>query len=70
MVLHKYQLCKLVTITLHQSTIFTKAGSVGWFFKKSPFKKYIQSYLNFSVTILNTTHSTVTIQNLVTIFAS
>jgi len=70
MVLHKYQLCKFFTIALHQSTIFKEAGSVGWFFKKVLSENYIRSYLNFSVTILSTTQSTVTIQNLVTIFAS
>ena len=70
MVLHKYQLWNQLTITLLQSPISTGSGSSGWFFKKSLLKIYPFYYLNFSVAILNTTHSTVTIQNLVTIFAS
>jgi len=52
------------------SSSFTKEGLNDFINLSFAIVLLTSCYLNFNVTILNTTHNTVTIQNLVTIFAS
>ncbi len=69
MVLHKYQLSKTSQNAFAPGCIFKGFVAVG-VFQKILSEILYPVYLNFKVTILNTTHNTVTIQNLVTIFDS